>query len=132
MNFKLKNTEKVRSVLAPKASATVIAAGDLVTVADGLIVKANHLSDDVAYALYAAGNGEDYVEVSTGNDFILVGTADKNFAATHRGTAADIDTDQKINLGTTSKSVLLVSIDKNAGTVDSVNDVQVRINKPIF
>ena len=79
MNFEIKNGEKVRTVLAVKGSSTVIPAGSLVAIDAGLIISAVATSAAVAYAPNGAGNGETTVEITIGNDFTLVGTADENF-----------------------------------------------------
>jgi len=132
MNFEIKNGEKVRTVLAVKDSATVIPAGSLVAIDAGLIIPAVAASTAVAYAPNGAGNGETTVEITIGNDFTLVGTADENFAVAKKGSACDITDAQLIDIGATSKNVLLVSPSVTAGTVGSKNNVEVKINKPIF
>ena len=133
MNFEIKNGEKVRTILAVKDSATVIPAGSLVAIdANGLIIPAVAASTAVAYAPNGAGNGETTVEITIGNDFTLVGTADENFADAKRGSTCDITDDQLIDIGATSKNVLQVSPSVTAGVVGSVNNVEVKINKPIF
>lgn len=134
-DFKIKDGEKVRTTLAPKASATVIETGDLVAVASGLIIKATALSTEVALCTKGAGDGETEVEVTVGNDFTLVGTADANFAAANRGTTVDVvvaSGAQQIDLGSSSLDVLRVGISKTAGTVGSAADVEVRIEKPLY
>jgi len=134
MDFKLKNSEQVRTVRCAKASATVIEAGDLVAIDTGLIIKAVAASTAVAYAPYGAGNGDLFVEVSVGNDFTLIGTADANFAVANKGTEVDLvgTTNLLIDLGTSTTDVLKVGIAEDAGTVDSTKNVEVRINKPLF
>lgn len=132
MNFEIKNGEKVRTILAVKDSATVIPAGSLVAIDAGLIIPAVAASTAVAYAPNGAGNGETTVEITIGNDFTLVGTADENFAVAKKGSACDITDAQLIDIGATSKNVLLVSPSVTAGTVGSKNNVEVKINKPIF
>lgn len=132
MNFEIKNGEKVRTVLAVKGSSTVIPAGSLVAIDAGLIIPAVATSAAVAYAPNGAGNGETTVEITIGNDFTLVGTADENFADAKRGSTCDITDAQLIDIGATSKNVLLVSPSVTAGVVGSKNNVEVKINKPIF
>lgn len=132
MNFEIKNGEKVRTVLAVKGSSTVIPAGSLVAINAGLIIPAVASSTAVAYAPNGAGNGETTVEITIGNDFTLVGTADENFADAKRGSTCDITDAQLIDIGATSKNVLLVSPSVTAGVVGSKNNVEVKINKPIF
>jgi predicted transcriptional regulator len=135
MDFKVKNTEELRTVKCAIASATVIEAGDLVALSSGLIIKATAASTAIGYAPNGSADGETEIDVTEGNDFTLQGTADAVFAATHRGTEVDIvvtDGVQYIDVGSSSKDVLKVGISKNAGTVDSANNVEVRINKPLF
>lgn len=132
MNFEIKNGEKVRTVLAVKGSSTVIPAGSLVAIDAGLIIPAVATSAAVAYAPNGAGNGETTVEITIGNDFTLVGTADENFADAKKGSTCDITDAQLIDIGATSKNVLLVSPSVTAGVVGSKNNVEVKINKPIF
>lgn len=133
MNFEIKNGEKVRTVLAVKGSSTVIPAGSLVAIdAGGLIIPAVATSAAVAYAPNGAGDGETTVEITIGNDFTLVGTADENFTVAKKGSTCDITDAQLIDIGATSKNVLLVSPSVTAGVVGSKNNVEVKINKPIF
>ena len=133
MNFEIKNGEKVRTILAVKDSATVIPAGSLVAIdANGLIIPAVAASTAVAYAPNGAGDGETTVEITIGNDFTLVGTADENFADAKRGITCNITSEQLIDIGTYSTGVLQVSPSVTAGTVGSKNNVEVKINKPIF
>lgn len=135
MDFKVKNSEQVRTVRCNKASATVIEAGDLVAMDSGLIIKATATSTALGYAPFAAGNGDLFVEVSLGNDFTLVGTADANFAVANKGTEVDLVVTngvQLIDLGTSTTDVLKVSIDTSAGVAGSAANVEVKINKPLF
>lgn len=132
--FQVVGSEKLRTVIAPIATATAIEYGDLVTIDSGLIIKAAAASTALAYCVKAhPANSGTQIEVTEGNDFTLRGTADANFAAANRGTEVDIvDTTQYIDLGTSSTDVLKVSIAEDAGVVGSANDVLVRINKPLF
>lgn len=132
MNFEIKNGEKVRTVLAVKDSSTVIPAGSLVEIDGGVIGLADASSTAVAYAPNGAGNGETTVEITIGNDFTLVGTADENFTVAKRGITCNITSEQLIDIGTYSTGVLQVSPSVTAGTVGSKNNVEVKINKPIF
>lgn len=132
--FKLRDGEKVRTIIAPIATATVIEAGDLVAISSGLIIKAVAASAAVAFCPngHAANSGAQ-VEVTVGNDFTLRGTMDVVFAAAYRGGEYDInDTTQTIDQGASSTDVLKVSIGEDAGTVGSASNVCVRINKPLF
>jgi Ca2+-binding RTX toxin-like protein len=135
MDFKLRNGEQVRTVLATKDTATVIEAGDLVALSSGLIIKAVDESAAIAYAPKGAAAGVTEVEVTVGNDFELEGTASGNFAVTDKGTEVDLvveSTVQHINLEASSTDVFKVAIDKNAGTAGSAASVIVKINKPLF
>ena len=135
MNYKIKNAEKLRTVIAGVPSSTVIEAGDLVSKgSNGLITKATNASVALAYAITGSPSGSEVIEITVGNDFTLYGTADANFAISNRGTNADLvdNTNQLIDLGTHSTNVLKVSISTDAGTVGSTSDVEVRIDKPIF
>ena len=133
MKYKLKNGEQVRTTLCTVASATVIAAGDLVALSSGVVIKAVAASTAVAWTPTGSADGETEIEVSVGTDFTLQGTADVVFAVTYKGGEYDInDTTQTINIGASSTDVLKVGIGTDAGTVGSASDVEVRINKPLF
>ncbi len=124
----------VPTVLATIASATVIEAGDLVTLDSGLIIKAVAASTAIAYAPLGSANGETKIEVTVGNDFLLEGTADANFAVTNKGAEVDLvgTTNLLIDLGESSTDVLKVDISENAGTAGSALNVRAKINKPLF
>lgn len=132
--YKLRDGEKVRLTRAVIATATALEAGDLVTSASGLIIKAVAASTAVAFCPdgHVANNGTS-VEVTVGNDFTLVGTTSANFAAANRGVAYDIvDTTQVVNLAASATGVLKVGIGEDTGVVGSTAGVTVRINKPLF
>ena len=134
-DFEIKDGEVVRGKKCLIASATVIEAGDLVTLSSGLIIKATAGSTAVALALEASAVGDTEINVSVGNDFTLVGTADAVFAVTQKGTEVDIVVSggaQLIDVGSSSTDVLKVAIGKDAGTVGSTSNVEVKINKPLF
>ena len=114
------------------ASATVIAAGDLVALTSGVVTKANATSAAVGFAPQGSANGEVLIEVTVGNDFTLTGTADANFAVTNKGTIVDITAAQLIDLGASAVDVLKVSIASDAGVVGSDEEVEVQINLPLF
>lgn len=124
----------LETTLATIASATVIEAGDLVTLDSGLIIKAVAASTEIAYAPYGSKAGETKIEISKGNDFMLEGTADANFAVTDKGLYQDLKgtTDLLIDLGTSSTDVFKVDVSENAGTVGSTKKVRVKINKPLI
>jgi len=135
-DFKVKDGEVIRTVRCKKASATVIEAGDIVTLSSGLIIKAVAGSTAIAYAPNAAGDGDTEVDVTIGNDFTLVGLkdADAVFAATQRGTLCDLKgtTDLIIDNDTSSTDVFKIGISQDAGVVDSKANIEVRINAPLF
>jgi hypothetical protein len=130
--FKLKNGEKVRTILASKASATEIDAGRLVALDTGLIVDASDTSAAVAFLVRDAVDGETTCEITVGNDFTLTGTADAVFAVSQKGTEVDITSAQLIDVGESTYDVLKVGISADSGTVDSESEVEVKINKPLF
>jgi hypothetical protein len=136
MDFRLKDGEQVRTRIATIASATVIEPGDFVELSSGVPVKATATGAKIAWAPNGSADGETEIELSVGNDFTLVGTADTNFvAATHNGAEVDLVVNsnaQQIDLGSSSTDVLLVSPFKDAGTASSAANVEVRINKPLF
>jgi hypothetical protein len=133
MAYKLKEGEKVRTTIAVKDSATVITAGQLVALSSGLIVAAAAASTRIAWCPKGAAAGTTECEVTLGDDFTLVGTADAVFAAAYRGGEYDInDTTQTIDWGASSTDVLRIGITADAGTVGSASNVEVRINKPLF
>lgn len=134
MDFELKDGEQVRTKRCVIASATVIEAGDLVTLSSGIIIKAVAASTEVAYAIEASAVGDVLIDVTVGNDFTLKGTADANFAVTQKGTEVDIvgTTNLLIDVGASTTDVLKVGIGEDAGTVGATTDVEVRINKPLF
>jgi len=135
MYFKTKDAEVFRMTTCVIASATVIAPGDLVTLSSGLIIKAVAASTAVAYCPKGSAVGETTCEVSLGNEFTLVGTADANFAVTDKGIECDLVISgavQLIDLGASTTDVLKVGISDSAGTVGATTVVEVRINKPLY
>lgn len=134
MRYKLVGTEKVRTVIADVASATEIAAGDLVGIASGLIVKASETTERLAWTPSGSKNGETKMDVTVGNDFWLEGTGDAAFAVAHKGATVDVaaGASQEIDIGTTVTNVLRHDVSENAGTVGSVKGIRVKIEKPIF
>jgi hypothetical protein len=134
MEFKLVGDEKLRTTLITKASATVIPAGALVALNTGLAIKAVAGSAAVAWTPAGAGDGETVVEVTVGNDFILAGTGENNFAVAQKAYQTDIigTTTVLINNDAAVTKVLQIDISKDAGTVGSKDDIRVRINKPLY
>lgn len=126
----------VPTVFAAKASATVIEAGDLVGLTDGLVVKAGASTAAIAYAPHGAGAGELKCEITRGNDFELVGMkdADAAFAVAQRGDACDLKgtTDLIIDNDTSSTNVLQICGDKDNGVVGSKAGIRVKIAKPVL
>jgi len=133
-DFTIKDGEQIRTKRCTIASATVIEAGDFVALASGLIIKAVAASTAIGYAVTASAVGDVIIEVTVGNDFTLVGTADANFAVTDKGILCDLvgTTTLLIDIGTSSTDVLKVGIAEDSGTVDATTNVEVKINKPIF
>jgi len=132
--YKVRDSEMLRTIIAPIATDTVIEAGDLVTVSSGLIIKAVAASTTLAFSpkAHVANSGTE-IEVTVGNDFTLTGTMDVNFAAAYRGGEYDINAiTQTIDQGASVTKVLKVSIGADAGTVGTATGVNVRINKPCF
>ena len=134
MHFKVVGDEILRTVIATKGSSTAFAAGMTVAVSSGLITKGAVGSTKLSYAPKALVNGNTQCEVTVGNDFVLEGTGDAVFAQTYAGSAVDQvdDTNQYIDVGTSSTLVFMVDISENAGTVGSASGIRVRLNKPIF
>jgi hypothetical protein len=134
MKFKFKDGERIRTIIAPIATATAIEPGDLVAISSGLIIKAVAASTAVAYCPdgHEANSGTEVV-ITVGNDFTLTGTADAVFAAANRGTECDIlDTTQYLNMDASSTKVLRISACKDAGVVGVASGIEVRINLPLF
>ena len=133
-DFKIVGTDDIETKLCTIASATVIEAGDIVAMTSGLIVKAGAGSAAIAYAPEANADGETEIAVTVGNDFLLSGTGDAVFAVTQKGSEVDIvgTTTLLIDVGTSSTDVFLIDISETAGTVDSSDDIKVKINKPLF
>lgn len=135
MDFQIKDGDFLRLTQAVVASATVIEPGDLVALSSGVIVKAGASDTAVAYCPKGSADGETICEVTLGNDFTLVGTADANFAVTNKGTEVDLVVStgtQLIDLGESTTDVLKVGISDTAGTVGAATTVEVRINKPLY
>ena len=135
MDFQVKTNEILRTRLAEKESATVIEAGDLVSIASGYIIKATAASTALAYCPSGAAAGVTDVEVTVGNDFTLVGTADAAAAITDKGAEVDLvvtSTVQYVDLGESTTDVLKVGVAKDSLTAGSASNVEVKINKPIF
>lgn len=131
MNFKIKDGEKIRTVIADKHVDTVIPAGSLVKIDTGLIVPAVAKDKSVAYSHNGAPAGTTKVEVSLGNDFTLVGDTSAVFAVTHKGGSYELKANQVINFSGTNDVALKVDISEDAGVV-GVKGAAVRIINPLF
>lgn len=135
MDFKVVGDEALRTVIATIASATVIEAGDLCELSAGLPVKGTATGAKLAYSPLGSASGNTQIELSVGNNFVLVGTADANFAVTNKGAEVDLvvnGTAQQIDLGASATDVFVVDFSENAGTVGSASNVRVVINKPLY
>lgn len=125
----------IQMILAAIATATVIPAGKFVALDTGLIVEADASSAAIAWTPKGSVAGETEIEVTTGNDFTLKGTADADFAVTQKGTEVDLvvtDGNQLIDVGASTTDVLRVGIGINSGVIASALDIEVKINKPLF
>ena len=126
----------LETILATIATGTVIEAGDLVGfgAATGICTKAVAADTAVAYAPYGSADGEVKIEISKGNDFMLEGTTDADFAVTDKGILCDLvgTTTLLIDIGTSSTDVFQVDASENAGTDSSKLNVRVKINKPLI
>lgn len=117
------------------ASATVIEAGDMITLdAGGLVIKAVAASTQIAFTEVGSKVGETSISVVTDERINYKGTGDVVFANAQRGTEVDLvgTTTQLIDLGSSATDVLKVVGGLNAGTVGSTDDIIVTINKPIY
>ena len=132
MAFRLVDGEQVRTKRVTIASATVIPAGDFAGMTSGLAVDADNSTAAIAWCEKGSADGETVCELTVGDDFTLEGTADEVFAVTNKQTEVDLTAAQLIDLGSSSTDVLLVDISENAGTVGSIENIRVKINKPLF
>jgi len=116
------------------ASATVIEAGDMVTLTSGLVTKGVAASTQLGYALTGSASGDtDDLLVLTDERAVFKGTGDANFAKTMRATEVDLvgTTTQLIDVGASATDVFKIEAGSNAGTVGSTADILVSINKPL-
>ena len=124
-----------RTRVAEIASETVIEAGDMVGMDSNLIVKADHSTGALAYAINGSAAGETSIEITEGNDFTLVGTGDDVYSEDYRGDLVDLvmsTNDQRIDVETSSKKVFQIIGAEDSGVVGSASGIEVRINKPLF
>ena len=136
VDFKIVSTfSDTRRITLEKASATVIEAGDLVTLdAGGLAIKAVAGSTKLAFTEVGAGNGVTTMTVVSDERVLLEGKGDANFAKANRGAEVDLvvnGTNQEIDLGASTTDVLKVDASNTAGTVGSADKIRVTINKSI-
>lgn len=135
MDFKIfKSGSGNNNLVLEKASATVIEAGDFVTLdAGGLAIKAIAASTALAYAEEPAGDGTLEITVNNDPELILSGTGDAVFAKSMRGTEVDLvgTTTLLIDVGLSVTDVLKILPSENAGTVGSTDEILVRINKTL-
>lgn len=132
MAFTLVDGEQLRTVRVAIASATVIPVGDFAGMTAGLAVDAVAATAAIAWCPKGSADGETTTELTLGNDFTLKGTADAVFAVTQKGTEVDLTAAQLIDVGASTTDVLKIDISENAGTVGSIDNIVVRINKPLF
>ena len=124
-----------RTRVAEIASETVIEAGDMVGMDSNLIVKADHSTGALAYAINGSAAGETSIEITEGNDFTLVGTGDDVYSEDYRGDLVDLvmsTNDQRIDVETSSKKVFQIIGAEDSGVVGSASGIEVRINKSLF
>jgi len=135
-DFKIKNGEQVRTIMASIASATVIAPGRLVELDVGkLVIDGLATGAALAYTPSGSAAGETEIEITVGNDFTLVGTADAAFAATDKGVTHDMIVTagvQLIDIGAVVTNVLKIGAASTSGTVGATTNVEFKINNPIF
>jgi len=134
-DFEIKQQgQAFRTRKAEKASATVIEAGDLVTLTSNLIVKAGAASTTLAYAINDGADGETSIEVTEGNDFTLTGTGDAVWSEDYRGDTAGISgtTDLLVDVTGASTNVIRLGVSEDAGVVGSTADIEFKIILPIF
>jgi len=135
MDFKVVGpSEELRTMRCTVATATVIEAGDLVGLTNGIIVKGTAAHTALAYCPKGSANGETVCDVTVGNDFLLEGTGDAVFAVTQKGTEVDLVVNanvQQIDVGESTTDVLKVDASEDAGTAGVAAGIRVRINKPL-
>ena len=132
MAFKLKDGERVRLRPVAIASATVVPAGDFIGMTSGLAVDAVAATTAIAWCPAGSADGETVCYATVGNDFTLTGTGDAVFAVDQKGTEVDLTDTQLIDVGSSSTDVLKIGIGTDSGVVDSTDNIEVRINKPLF
>ncbi len=131
--FRIYNTDISHNTkVLEKASATVIAEGSLVALdAGGLAIKALAASTAVGYCETGWIDGVTEIIVVTDDRLILSGTGDAVFAKSQRWTEVDITDAQLVDVWASVTDVLKILPSIDAGTVDSIDKIRVRINKAI-
>ena len=117
---------------ATKLSATVIEAGDMVSLStDGIMIKAVAASASLGYAVEAAASGATTCNVISDSRAIFSGSGDAVFSVAIKGTTVDLvgTTTLLIDVGETTTNVFKVEYSTEAGTVDVTAGIRVRINK---
>lgn len=136
MKYRLADGERIRTVLCAIESATEIAAGDLVAMTNGYIIKAVAASAAIGWTPQGSAVGDTVIEVSVGNDFTLLGPCEDAFAIAYQTGTGEYDINdggtQTIDWDASSTDVLKLDISKDAGVVGATTDIRVRINKPLF
>lgn len=135
MDFKIVGDEMLRTTICAVEAATVVEVGDFAALASGLGIKATASSAKIAWTPSGSPNGETQMEVTVGNDFVLAGAGDAVFAVAQRGTEVDLvvtNDVQLVDVGASTTDVLLVDVSENAGIVGSIENIRVKINKPLF
>ena len=135
-DFRLVSTlADTRTMTLEKASATVIEAGDMVTLDAGwLVIKAVEASTALAYTDTGAGAWETEITILADDRLVFEGTGDANFAKAQRGTEVDLvwTTTQLIDVGSSATDVFKIVPGVDAGTVGSTAKIRVTINKTIY
>ena len=133
MAVKLKDGEQIRMQAVTVATGTVIPAGAFAGMTAGLAVDAVETTAAIAWCPEGSADGETTCYLTVGNDFTLTGPGDAAFAVAYKGTEVDITATQDIDVtGGTTYKVVKIGIAQDAGVVDSLADIEVRINKPLF
>ena len=132
MDFKIKgDAERLRLMPVTIASGTVIEAGDLCELANGLPIKGSATGTRLAYAPIGSATGETTIFLSIGTDFTLIGTGENAHAIAYMGDECDLilsGADMLIDNDTVSTKVFLLSCREDAGVVGSAENISFRIN----
>ena len=124
-----------RTMSLEKASATVIEAGDLVTLdANGLAIKAVAASTQLAFTEAGAWAGELTIDVVVDDNLVLSGTWDAVYAESMRASEVDLvgTTTLLVDVWASVTDVLKILPSTDAGTVGATTDIRVTINKPLI